>query len=629
MQTTVRLARLIWPYRKYFIVAFLAVLGDTATSLLQPWPLKMVFDNVFRSKPLAPVLATPITAVFGHGREGVLYFALVATVVLALLSGISTFIESFVMVRIANGVLFDLRRRLYWHIQRLSLSYHEGRRTGDLSRTLMNDAQYVQDMIASGVLDFVVSILTLIGMVVVMFALNWRFALIALSITPFLFATVYRYTPRIKRASRAVRRKDGAISSIVQEVLSSMRVVQAYTREDFEQSRFERENRQLVAMGIQASTLRAALGPVADLLVAIGTVLVLWYGAHEVLAQHLTVGTLLVYIAYLGRLYSPMRDLSKLSDTMYRASVGMERIFDVLETERSVRDLPGARAAGPLRGQIAFEHVSFGYRAKNLVLKDISFSVEPGQVVALVGSTGAGKTTLASLIPRFNDPARGSVRVDGRDVRSYMLASLRSQIALVLQETILFYGTVRENIAYGRPEATLEEIIAAAKTANAHAFITALPDGYETLIGERGVTLSGGQRQRIALARAIIRDAPILLLDEPTTGLDASSEALVVEGMARLMAERTVLVIAHRLSTIMRADLILVLEHGEIVERGTHQELLTRGGRYAELYELQFRGQAPVPHGDGLGAPHGNGLDARSDMKVEMGRDVHSTRTSW
>jgi subfamily B ATP-binding cassette protein MsbA len=242
--------------------------------------------------------------------------------------------------------------------------------------------------------------------------------------------------------------------------------------------------------------------------------------------------------------------------------------------------------------------------------------------VALVGSTGAGKTTLASLIPRFADPTRGSVHVDGCDVRSYTLASLRSQIALVLQETVLFYGTVRDNIAYGRPEATLEDIIAAAQTANAHEFITALPEGYDTLIGERGVNLSGGQRQRIALARAIIRDAPILLLDEPTTGLDASSEALVVQGMARLMENRTVLVIAHRLSTINRADLILVLEHGEIVERGTHQELLARGGRYAELYELQFRGQAPVPHGDALVAPHANGLGARSDMKVEMGRGV-------
>jgi subfamily B ATP-binding cassette protein MsbA len=253
------------------------------------------------------------------------------------------------------------------------------------------------------------------------------------------------------------------------------------------------------------------------------------------------------------------------------------------------------------------------------VLKDISFSIKPGQVVAVVGSTGAGKTTLASLIPRFNDPSEGSVRVDGQDIRSYTLASLRSQISLVLQETILFYGTVRENIAYGRPEATLEEIIAAAQTANAHEFIMELPEGYDTLISERGTTLSGGQRQRIALARAIIRDAPILLLDEPTTGLDASSEGQVVEGMARLMAERTTLVIAHRLSTIMRADLILVVEHGEIVERGTHQELLAQGGRYAELYELQFRGQAPVAHGAGPGAPQGNGLGASSEMKVEIG----------
>jgi subfamily B ATP-binding cassette protein MsbA len=597
-------------------LAFLAALGETAAGLLQPWPLKVVFDNVFHSKQnLPPVIAQLVVAVFGSGRLGILYLALSAVLASAALSGVSTFTESFFMVRVANWVLYDLRRRLYWHIQRLSLSYHDERRVGELNSTLIGDIQVVQDMIANGVLDFVVSVLTLVGMAVVMVAINWRFALLALSITPFLFVIVYRYTLRIKQASRAVRRQEGRIASLAQEVLSSMRVVQAYTREDYEQRRFERENQQRVVAGIQASTLRSALAPLADLLVAIGTVLVLWYGAHEVLVGTMTSGSLLVFLAYLTRLYSPMRNLSKLSDIMYRASVGLERIYGVLETEHSVRDLPGARAAGPLRGHIEFAHVWFAYRAGEPTLKEITFSIAPGQVVALVGSTGAGKTTLASLIPRFNDPTQGTVRVDGCDVRSYTLASLRSQIALVLQETILFYGTVRENIAYGRPEATLDEIIAAAKTANAHEFIVALPDGYDTLIGERGVTLSGGQRQRLAIARAIIRDAPIILLDEPTTGLDASSEALVLDGMARLMAGRTVLVIAHRLSTIMRADLILVLEHGEIVERGTHQELLARGGRYRELYDLQFRGQAPVPHADGRAAACAAGNHAEEGGK--------------
>jgi subfamily B ATP-binding cassette protein MsbA len=621
--TIVRLAGLLRPYWTYLIVALLATLGDTAAGLLQPWPLKLVFDNVLRAKQhLPPALAHLVATLFGSGQGSVLYLALALVVAIAVLSGLSTFTETFIMARVANWVLYDLRRRLYWHVQHLSLSYHGERRVGDLMSTVTGDVQLVLDMIAEGVLAFTINVLTLVGMAAVMFALNWRFALLALSIAPFPFAVVYRFTRRTKKASRAVRKQEGRIASMVQEVLSSMRVVQAYTREDYEQRRFEHENQRRVVAGIQATTLKSAPALPVELLVAVGTALVMWYGAHEVLIGRLTPGVLLVFLAYLARLYAPMRGLSKLSDVMYRASVGLERIYGVLETERSVRDLPGARAAAPFRGRIEFEHVSFAYGTGAPTLKDISFSIEPGQVVVLVGSTGAGKTTLASLIPRFADPTRGSVRVDGCDVRSYTLASLRSQIALVLQETILFYGTVRDNIAYGRPEATLDDLIAAAKAANAHEFITALPEGYDTLLGERGVNLSGGQRQRIALARAIIRDAPILLLDEPTTGLDASSEALVVQGLARLMEDRTVLVIAHRLSTINRADLILVLEHGEIVERGTHQELLARGGRYAELYELQFRGQAPVAPGDGLGAPHAHGLGARSDMNVAMGRGV-------
>src|ERR687887_2367481 len=620
MMTIVRLGGLLRPYWKYLIVALLATLGDAAAGLLQPWPLKLVIDNVLQVKQqLPPALAHLVDALFGAGQLSVLYLALALVVAIAVLSGISTFTSSFIMARVANWVLYDLRRRLYWHVQHLSLSYHNERRVGDLMSTVTGDVQLVQDMIAEGVIDFVINVLMLVGMTVVMFALNWRFALLALSIAPFLFVVVYRFTRRTKKASRAVRKQEGRIAAMAQEVLSSMRVVQAYTREDYEQRRFEDENQRRVVSGIQVSTLKAALAPLVELLVAIGTALVLWYGAHEVLVGRLTPGALLVFLAYLSRLYGPMRNLSKFSDIMFRASVGLERIYGVLETEREVRDLPDARPAGPLRGHIAFEHVSFAYRPGEPTLKDITFRIEPGQVVALVGSTGAGKTTLASLIPRFNDPSQGTVRVDGRDIRSYTLASLRSQISLVLQETILFYGTVRENIAYGRPEATLEEIIAAAKTANAHEFIMELPEGYDTLISERGTTLSGGQRQRIALARAIIRDAPILLLDEPTTGLDASSEGQVVQGMARLMAERTTLVIAHRLSTIMRADLILVVEHGEIVERGTHQELLAQGGRYAELYELQFRGQAPVAHGAGLSAPQSNGLGASSEMKVEIG----------
>ena len=327
-------------------------------------------------------------------------------------------------------------------------------------------------------------------------------------------------------------------------------------------------------------------------MVAGGTVLVIWYGARQVLAGSLMPGALLVFLNYLTRLYKPMRELSKQSDILSRAGAGLERILSVLQTERQVQDLPGAKRAPQFQGRVEFKDVSFSYRAGERVLKSITFTVEPGQVVALVGSTGSGKTTLASLVPRFHDPDEGRICIDGQDVRSYTLASLRGQIGLVLQETVLFYGTVRDNIAYGRPEASIDEIRSAAKAANAHEFIRNLPDGYDTQIGERGVTLSGGQRQRVAIARTILRDSPIILLDEPTTGLDASSEALVLEGLNRLIVGRSAIIIAHRLTTVSRAGSILVIEGGQILERGTHEELLRKGGRYAELYQLQFRGQA-------------------------------------
>ena len=593
----IKLALLLRPYQKQLVVALVASLGATAANLLQPWPLKVVFDSVFQSKPLPTPVAATVGALFGPGPTGALSFALEAILVVACVGAVSVFVAGWLMTRVANSVLYELRSNLYWHIQRLSLAYHDQRRVGELVGTLTTDTQAIQDLVAQGLVGILVSGLTLIGMVVVMFALHWRFALLALSIAPLLFALTYRFTRRIKRATRDIRKREGEIAATAHEVLSAIRIVQANTREDYEQSRFEWQNQQRVSAGVQARTLQSALPPLVDVMVAIGTAVVLGYGAHEVLAGSLAPGELLVYLAYLTMLYKPMRDLSKVSEVMFRASVGLERIFAVLEVERSVRDLPGAREAKRLRGHIEVQHVWFAYGDRRPALADICFDVQPGQVVALVGATGAGKTTIASLLPRFNDPTRGSMRIDGRDVREYTLASLRGQIALVLQETVLFYGTVHDNIAYGRPEASVEEVVAAAMAAHAHEFIERLPDGYDTLIGERGATLSGGERQLLALARAMVRDAPIVVLDEPTTGLDASAEALVLDGMGRLMRGRTVLVIAHRLSTISRADLILVVEHGRIVERGTHDSLLAAGGRYRELFELQSRGQVAVPVG--------------------------------
>jgi subfamily B ATP-binding cassette protein MsbA len=445
-------------------------------------------------------------------------------------------------------------------------------------------------MISNVLLGILVNILTLVGMVAVMFYLNWAFTLIALMVAPGLFLVVYYFTRRIKKASRAMRKQEGEVVSVLEEVLSSIRVVKAFAREDYEQKRFEEESRESVKAALQARNVKAKLPPIVEIIVACGTCLVLWYGARLVLSGGLTPGDLLVFLLYLGKMYKPMRELSKMTDTISKASVGWERIREVLENEMQVRDMPGAKQAPPFKGKIEFDHVSFSYSEAQRILKDVSLKIEPGQLAALVGPTGAGKTTIVSLLPRFYDSTSGEIRIDGQDVRKFKQKSLREQISFVLQDTLLFRAPVWQNIAYGKPEATREEIIQAAKLANADEFITKMPEGYETMIGERGVTLSGGQRQRITIARAVIRNSPILILDEPSAGLDAESEKLVFDALGKLMEGRTSIVIAHRLATVLRADVIFVIEAGQVVEQGTHQELLENGGLYARLYELQFRG---------------------------------------
>jgi subfamily B ATP-binding cassette protein MsbA len=427
-----------------------------------------------------------------------------------------------------------------------------------------------------------------------MFYLNWRFTLIALSVAPVLFVLVYSYTHRIKKASRKVRKKEGEITSVVEEVLSSMRVVKAFAREDFEVQRLENEGLEQVQIALRARTLKAKLTPMVDIVIAVGTCLVLWFGARLVLGGALSAGSLVVFFLYLGKMYKPVKELSKMTDSYSKAAVGYERLQEVLGTNNDVRDIRGAKPVRQVKGAIEFEHVSFSYSDGTPVLKDVSFHVEPGQVVALVGPTGAGKTSIISLIPRFYDPESGVIKIDGTDVRKFRQKSLRQHMSFVLQESTLFHGPVWQNIAYGRPEASRQEIIRAAELANAAEFVEKLPDGYDTVLGERGMTLSGGQRQRIAIARAVIRNAPILILDEPTSGLDSASEKLVFDALDKLMEGKTVIVIAHRLSTIRRADKIYVIKDGCIAEHGTHDELMKRDGVYAELHRIQFN-EEPTP----------------------------------
>src|SRR5258705_2081960 len=381
----------------------------------------------------------------------------------------------------------------------------------------------------SDLLGLVVDVITLAGMAAVMFYLNWRFTLIALSVAPLLFAVTYFYTRRSKKASRDVRRKEGEIVSLLQEVLSAIGVVKAFGREDYEQQRLERESAESVELALHARTLKAKLSPLVGIVVALGTGLVLWYGGGLVVRGTLSAGSLVVFIWYLGKMYKPMQDFAKMTDSFTKASVGYERVREVLETQPTVQDLPAARRAPPLQGQIEFEHVGFSYTADRPVLADITLRAEAGRMTALVGPTGSGKTTIAALIGRFYDPKSGSVTVDGVDLREFEQKSLRDQISFVLQENVLFHASIHQNICYGKPEATLEDVRRAAELAHAHEFISKLPQGYDTMVGERGATLSGGQRQRIAIARAIIRDTPILIMDEPTSGLEAASEELVFE----------------------------------------------------------------------------------------------------
>jgi len=585
---------LLQPHVPALSLGLLAVIGEGAANLLEPWPLKIVLDDVFKTRQVHGWLNRLIYSTVGYDKIAILKFACIAVLAIAILDAICSYAEKYLTTSVGQWVTHDLRRVLYSHIQRLSLAYHDHKQTGDLISRVTSDIDAIQSFITTGLLSTLINVITLGGMVTVMFYINWRFTLIALSVAPVLFMIVYTYTRRIKKASRAVRKKEGEIVSVIEEVLGSIRVVKAFAREDYELRRLEEESLEGVEISLRARGLKAKLTPIVQIIVAVGTCLVLWFGTRMVLSTTLSAGSLIVFILYLGKMYKPMQELSKMTDAYSKAAVGYERIQEVLQTDKEVKDLPRSRPAPRFRGQIEFEHVHFYYTQDTPILKDVSFKVEAGQVAAMVGPTGAGKTTIISLIPRFYDPISGTVKIDGTDIRQFRQKSLRQQFSFVLQETVLFHAPVWQNIAYGKPEATRGEILKAAELANASEFIEKLPDGYNTVLGERGMTLSGGQRQRIAIARAIIRNTPILILDEPTSDLDASSEKLVFEALDRLMEGKTTIVIAHRLSTVRKADVIFVVKDGDIVETGKHDDLLQRGGLYSELYRLQYGEQSEV-----------------------------------
>jgi subfamily B ATP-binding cassette protein MsbA len=582
--------RRLRPYGGALTLALIAALSETLADILQPWPIKIVLDNVVQGKTLTGWLGRLVSILRGEHALATLNVAVAAVMIIAIVGAIGSYWSKYLTVSDSQWVGHDLRRLLYQQIQRLSLAEHSETRGGDLLARMTSDISAIQDFISTALLGILVNVLTLAGMIGVMLYINWRFTLLALSVAPVLFFIVYVYTGRIKKASRAVRKKESELLSGVAEVLTTIHVVKAFGREDYEDRRFGSESRQHVEAGLAARSTKAKLTPIVEVVVALGTSLMLAYGARLALAGQLSPGVLVVFVLYLGKMYKPMRDLSKMADTVTKATIGYERVQELLEVESRVRDRPGAREAPAFSGLIEFDRVEFSYTGEIPALTDVTIRIASGQRAAIVGPSGAGKTTLASLIPRFYDPVSGTVRIDGGDIRDYTLKSLRDQISFVLQDPLLLRATVWENIAYGRPDAELEETVEAARLANAHDFITGLPQGYATMVGDRGLSLSGGQRQRIAIARAIVRNSPILILDEPSAGLDAASEQAVLEALDRLMEGRTSIVVAHHLNTIRKADVIFVVKGSAIVEQGTHEALLARNGVYAELYRIQAAG---------------------------------------
>ena len=587
---------LIRPYRGWLAIVLAAMLVEIAMSLAAPWPLKLVLDDALGHKQLPAWLNWAHDLGVGRNAVGVAVFAGVATLVIAVLSSVASYIDNYYTTSVGQWVANDLRLRIYEHLNRLSLHYYDTAKTGSLMSTLTNDVSTVQAFASSSTLTIFVDLLTIVFMLGLMFWLDWDFTLIAIGVTPFLLLFVMRLKKAVKEVTRIVRVRQSEIVAVIQEGLGSARAIRAFGREDLEVARMEEASRASVEAALKARQVKSLLSPVVAVVVALCTAVVLWKGTLLIVAGAMSAGALTVYLAYLAKFFKPVKDLAGMTSTFAQTTVALERIQAVLGVDDVIVERPDAVDPGRVQGRIELRHVAFAYGPDAPVLTDVSFTIEPGQVIGVVGPTGSGKSTVLSLIPRFYDATGGRVLIDGRDVADFKLAALRSQVGFVLQETVLFRGTIRENIAYGRPGATEDEIVAAARLANADEFVRRLPHGYDTVVGERGDTLSGGQRQRIGIARAVIRDCPIMILDEPTAALDTESERLVIEGLQRLMKGRTVIMIAHRLSTIRDADKIIVLKDGVVAEQGTGDELIAKNGVYAELHRIQFETPEARPH---------------------------------
>jgi ABC-type multidrug transport system fused ATPase/permease subunit len=583
------LRTLVRPYRASLFFILCAMLVQTAMSLATPWPLKIVLDNVVGSHKLPSWLADVLRPVLtGSSKMQIAVAAASMTVIIAFIGALASYVANYYTESVGQWVANDLRMRTYHHLERLSLGYFDTHQTGTLLSTITSDIQTIQSFASSSTLNIVVDLFTIVGMLGIMLWLNWDFTLIVIAVTPFLLVMASRFKKVVKNATREVRKQQSNMVAVVQQGLESMRVVKAFGRQELAQEEFSEVSRATVDAALKARRVKALLSPMVAVIVSLCTAFVLWRGASLIIAGAMTAGALTVFLSYLTQFFKPVKELATITNQIAQTAVGVERIRGILDADIIIPERLNARDPDPFRGEIEFDDVVFAYDPESPVLQRVSFTIKPGEMVGIVGATGGGKSTIVSLIPRFYDPTGGVVKIDGVDIRDYKLQGLRNQIGYVLQETVLFRGTVRDNIAYGRAGASYDEVVAAAKLANADEFISRMPNGYDTLVGERGETLSGGQRQRIGIARAVIRNNPILILDEPTAALDTESERSVIEALDRLMRGKTVITIAHRLSTIRNSDKIIVMKDGVVAEQGTHEELLGLGGVYAELYRAQF-----------------------------------------
>ena len=590
----IQILRALWPYlrpyRRWLYLALAAMVGETITGLLAPWPLKFVFDRIL--------------LVHRHGGDAqlrvrmdssqwtLLAIIMAAAVGIAVVDSVLSYYDTRLSEVASQRAVYELRRTLFGHLQRLSVAFHQSvdTRLGDLLSRLSGDVGALQDLAAEGVSNVVTNGLTLISMAVVLFWLDWRMAVAAAVLTVPMALYTRANTRIMRQALRAARRQEGHVSAVLQESLSYVKLVQAYGREEHEASRLTEASDRSLAANIKAATLLARLTPSVSLMSTVGYALLVVLGVDRVVGGHVTPGELLVLLSYVRSTQSPIRQLAKLSYSVSKAGAGLERIREVLELQPTIREYPGAatlRVTGPVA--VSFRGVTFGYAPNRPVLDDVTLHVEPGELVAVVGATGSGKSTLLSLLPRFYDPWVGSIEIAGHDVRGLTLSSLRASVSLVLQDSLIFRTTVLDNIAYGRPDASWPEVIAAAEASGAAMVAARLEDGYYTIVSERGASLSGGEKQCIGIARAILKNAPIVVLDEPTSAMDAHTERLVMDGMDRLLQNRTGFMIAHRLATVMKADRVIVLEEGTIFESGPPSRLLAdRHSRFAALARAQL-----------------------------------------